>query len=663
MRWHIGVRWSAWGPRGQLKVGERWSESLASLVGAAITALALPLTVVRLLPQVSLPLTLAVACGVLVSALLPVLTALATGALVGAVPAAVAAGPHSPAARAAVVALAVVGALFVATRLLVSLRTTLAAALGRRLDVHLRERVMQALNRPAGIAHLEDHETRDRIERALATSGARWRAGDTVAPLSSAASAWLQSAGATLVLARFSVPLALGWFGMWVVASHFIRREFLRGTEVANNQTSYMRRADYLRQLVMAPPAAKEVRVWGLVDWLTERLTEEQRRVLEPIWRERAQGHRVQVVTALGPGAAYVAVLVAIGLAAVRGEISLAELATYVAATQAVGAIILPGPDTLALAHGSGTVQPVLELERLSAAVEQREALRGTVAPTGMPGHCVRLEGVTFGYPRPADPAADAGPPVLQELDLCIPAGRSLAIVGENGAGKTTLVKLLARLYDPGAGRITVDGVDLRDIDPRAWQRRVAAVFQDFLRFALTARDNVALGAPERMHDQAALVEAARLAGALEVVERLPRGWDTVLSRQYRGGADLSGGQWQRLALARALFAARAGASILILDEPTAHLDVRAEAALYARFLELTRGLTTVLISHRFATVRRADRIVVLEGGRVVEDGTHTELLAAGGRYARMFMLQARRFAAPGRIEGAGGAGGAPAGG
>jgi len=602
--------------------------------------------IARLLPGVNGPSTLLAAAGVVLGAQLPLAATIATGALIGAVPAAVAAGPDSLPAHSAMTALAVVSALFVAIRALGLVRATLAASLGRRLDERLRERVMLALNRPARIAHLEDPATRDRIKRALDVSGGRWRAGDTVAPLASAASAWLQSAGATLVLARFSVPLALVWFAVWVVAAHFIRREFLRGAEVAYNQTKFVRRADYLQQLVMSPPAAKEVRVWGLVDWLIDRFAQETQRVLEPVWRERAQGKGVQAVTALALGAAYLAVLAAVGLAAVRGEITLRALATYLGVAQAVGAIILPGAETLALAHGAGAVPPVLELERLTAEAEQRDALRGAMAPTGMPRTGIRLEGVSFRYPSLDDRPGDSRPPVLQDLDLFIPAGRSLAIVGENGAGKTTLVKLIARLYDPTAGRITADGVDLREIDARAWQRRVTAVFRDFLHFALTARDNVALGAPEHLDDEAALVAAAGKAGALDVVERLPRGWDTILSRQYRGGADLSGGQWQRLALARALFAAQAGASLLVLDEPTANLDVRAEAALYERFLDITQGLTTILISHRFSTVRRADRIVVLDGGRVVEDGTHDALLAAGGRYAHMFALQAKRFVA-----------------
>ena len=233
---------------------------------------------------------------------------------------------------------------------------------------------------------------------------------------------------------------------------------------------------------------------------------------------------------------------------------------------------------------------------------------------------------------------------VFAGLDLTISVGSSLAIVGANGAGKTTLVKLLARLHEPQAGEIRIDGTPLRELDPAAWRRRMAVIFQDFVRYELPASDNVAFGCTGRLGDLEALDRAATRAGALDVVCRLPAGWATPLNRQYSGGADLSGGEWQRIALARALFAVEAGAGILVLDEPTANLDVRAEAALFEDFLDLTRGLTTILISHRFSTVRHADRICVLEGGVIVEDGSHDDLLTANGRYAQLFLLQAERF-------------------
>jgi len=235
---------------------------------------------------------------------------------------------------------------------------------------------------------------------------------------------------------------------------------------------------------------------------------------------------------------------------------------------------------------------------------------------------------------------------VLQDLDLEIPAGTSLAIVGENGAGKTTLVNLICGFYRPVAGRVTVDGVDLAEFDPAAWQRRIGAVFQDFARYPVTLRENIIFGGTGRAGWEARY-RAAEKAGLSAVAEGLPQNWYTTLSREFEGGTELSGGQWQRVALARALFALEAGARILVLDEPTANLDVRAEASLYNRFLELTSGLTTIIVSHRFSTVRRADRIVVVHQGRIVESGNHSQLLALGGRYHRMFGLQARHYQPP----------------
>jgi ATP-binding cassette subfamily B protein len=235
---------------------------------------------------------------------------------------------------------------------------------------------------------------------------------------------------------------------------------------------------------------------------------------------------------------------------------------------------------------------------------------------------------VRFGYPTTNET-------VLEGLDLTIPAGSSLAIVGQNGAGKTTLAKLLCRLYEPQAGSIEVDGVDLRELELESWRSRVTAVFQDFVRFELPLRDNVApRGAPDDVI-RAALADA----GASQLGEL-----NTVLARGYEGGTDLSGGQWQRVALARALCAVRQGANVVLLDEPTAQLDVRGEAEIFERILRATADVTTILVSHRFSTVRHADRICVLEHGRVIELGTHEELMAARGRYCTMFELQAQRF-------------------
>jgi ABC-type multidrug transport system fused ATPase/permease subunit len=253
-----------------------------------------------------------------------------------------------------------------------------------------------------------------------------------------------------------------------------------------------------------------------------------------------------------------------------------------------------------------------------------------------MPAAEIRFRDVHFTYPA-------GGAPVLDGFDLSIPAGTSLAIVGQNGAGKTTLAKLLCRLYDPQSGAIEVDGTDLREIDPASWRSRLTAVFQDFVRFELPLRDNVApAGAPDE-----AVVAALSAAGADHLASL-----DTVLSRGYKDGTDLSGGQWQRVALARALARVEMGAGVVLLDEPTAQLDVRGEAEIFERILAATKDCTTILISHRFSTVRQADRICVLEHGRLLELGTHDELMALGGRYRTMFDLQAQRFALGGAEEG-----------
>jgi len=251
------------------------------------------------------------------------------------------------------------------------------------------------------------------------------------------------------------------------------------------------------------------------------------------------------------------------------------------------------------------------------------------------PAREIRLRDVSFAYP--------AGAPVLEHFDLTIPAGSSLAIVGQNGAGKTTIAKLLCRLYDPQSGAIEVDGVDIRKFDLASWRARVTAVFQDFMRLELPLRDNVApAGAPDYI-----VRDALESAGATKLAAL-----DTVLARGYDDGTDLSGGQWQRIALARALCAVKLGAGVVLLDEPTAQLDVRGEAEIFDRLLAATRHCTTVLISHRFSTVRHADRICVLEHGRVIELGTHEELMALAGRYRTMFDLQAQRFNVP-DLEGA----------
>jgi ATP-binding cassette, subfamily B, bacterial len=384
------------------------------------------------------------------------------------------------------------------------------------------------------------------------------------------------------------------------------------------------------------PPAAKELRVFGLPDWVLGRFLASRRRLHRLQYEATRMRERSLLLSLAVVLAANVLVFWMLGAAALDGRLALGSLIAY--ATAAAGtSMIAFGGLNWAL---DGAAAPVAAVARLTGAMGRAGMVASGSRPAdGMPARQVRFSDVTFAYP------ASPGQPVLKRLSLEIPAGSSLAIVGQNGAGKTTLAKLLCRLYDPQSGAIEVDGTDLRDLDLESWRRQVTAVFQDFVRFELTLRENVVprgaatpAASPGDLEDTvaAALAEAGA-AGLADL--------DTVLAKGYTGGTELSGGQWQRVALARALAAVRLGAGLVLLDEPTAQLDVRGETEIFERILAATRSCTTILISHRFNTVRHVDRIAVVADGAVVELGSHDELMAKRGRYWRMFSLQAERFA------------------
>jgi len=263
------------------------------------------------------------------------------------------------------------------------------------------------------------------------------------------------------------------------------------------------------------------------------------------------------------------------------------------------------------------------------------DALAGSATAGPDPADGVRFEHVSFTYPG-------AGEPAVQDVSLHLQPGHSLALVGENGSGKTTLIKLLTRLYVPSSGRITLDGLDLAEWSPAALRRRVAVIFQDFARYQLKVGENIGVGDVEHFEDEARWRDAAALATASPFVADLPAGYHTQLGKWFKDGRELSGGQWQKIALARAFI--REGADILVLDEPTAAMDARAEAQVFEQFRELARERMVILISHRFSTVRMADRIVVIQGGRILEQGNHEALMALDGHYAHLFTLQARGY-------------------
>jgi ATP-binding cassette subfamily B protein len=574
--------------------------------------------------EANLPLTAGlVAASTLAGLLLPVF-ALATGALVQAV----------RLGEPTLGPLALVAGLFLVLRGLAPLRREISELLWRQVDEHLARRVMAAMAAPCGLAHVEDPAILDKVAQAQgAVTGAT--PGQAVAHFGVV---WMQRIQALLSLGlvflyQWWAGLLLG--GAYVAAFAISRWHWDQVTLVVLGRTDRLRRAYYLRTLAIGSDLAKEGRVFGLADWLVQGYRTSWLSTMLDVWQKRREGWLVVVGTALLLLAVDALVLGSVVRDAMEGAITVGMAVTVAQSILTAGMLILYLEGHWWLAEAGTAVERVEELEEAAARVGRAETLARSA--DGMPAHSIAFENVTFVYPGSATP-------VLDGLTLEIEAGRSLAIVGENGAGKTTLVKLIARLYEPTSGRITVDGVDLREISPTSWRQRISAVFQDFATFELTAHDNVAFGALRAANDSEAVSRAARDAGAAPIVERLPEGWNTTLSRQFTQGTQLSTGEWQRLALARALFGVAAGAGVLILDEPTASLDVRGEAEVYQRFLELTRGTTTLVISHRFSTVRRADRIVVLEDGRVIEDGTHEELLSLGGRYSTMYYLQASRF-------------------
>ena len=405
------------------------------------------------------------------------------------------------------------------------------------------------------------------------------------------------------------------------------------GYNIARWGSRLLRRMNYMVNLVTTDSFAKEVKLFGLGHYFIERYRliasafyDTQR---SQVVRRYMTGFALGNISTLVTSITYLY----IALQAIAGRLSLGALTAY---TQA--AVQVQNSIQSVLSGFSGMYEHNLYLNNLVELMAKEPSMPVAAQPVPVPQPLrgeIRFENVTFAYPGSETLALD-------NVSFTVKAGETLAVVGRNGAGKTTLFKLICRLYDPSQGRILIDGVDLRDFDPAELRRQIGAMFQDYVDYQATAAENIGLGSLPDIANRDAVVSASKQAGSDELIAKLPAGYDTALGKWFDAGVNLSGGEWQKVALARAFM--REDARILLLDEPTSALDAQAEFDLFERLQSLTHGRTAVYISHRFSTVRRADRIIFLEHGRLVEEGTHEELMRLNGRYAKLFRMQAAAY-------------------
>jgi ABC-type multidrug transport system fused ATPase/permease subunit len=587
------------------------------------------MSLLRLLRHAGAGLMIALSSVLVAQALLPAAAALATAALIDAL-----GGDFT-------LPLLAVGGILLAGQLgTVAFRALRLPVVGR-IDAAHRAEMASLASATATVEVIERPEVQDLL-RTAAADPMEWvektPGQGSVAQLSLLVRhlGWVSSAAVVTAWSPWLVP---GLVFPALLVGEISRRQWIRHFYVWMDGIAHHRRYLYWGEQATSVAEAKELRVFGLRDWVVERHNKHMRAHLDPVWADdqvMAIGRwRQFAATVLPLGAVFAAV--AYGAAVGDGSVGLAS--AVLAASWGVFSSV-------------SSMGPLVTVEGALPGVRSAQQLRRELASSGTAGMVargaptwqtpkgdpplVRFESVGFTYPGTALA-------VLDGVELSIAPGEKLAIVGLNGAGKSTLVKLLCGLYTPTAGRITADGEDIAAIGPTAWRTRLAVVFQDFVKYRLSLLDNIALGRPRQV-DWAAAEAAAADVGLTDVVARLPSGWDTPLSPSRNGGVDLSGGQWQQVVLARALYAVRTGATILVLDEPTAHLDVRSELELFGRLSDLSKGVTTILISHRLSTVRRSDRIVLLHAGGVAEFGSHDVLMARGGRYAEMYTIQAERF-------------------
>lgn len=502
--------------------------------------------------------------------------------------------------------------------------------LGARLSITINLMILEK-SQTLDLKHFEDPEFYDRLTRARREASSR--------PLSVITDSFqllqnsLTLAGFIALLLSYNSWAVLGLFLSSLPAAYSELRFSSAAFRLRNWRAPETRQLNYMEFVLTNDTHAKEVKVLKI----GRRLIDRYRTLAEKLFREDKQLAKVRTVwgylLSLLSIVAFYGCYAVMAIGAAAGRMTLGQLTLYIAAFR-------QGQQSFqSILNALGSMyENNLYMSNLFSYLEE-SAL--PLPPAALPAPAViREEGIRFEKVGFRYAGQDRW--ALKDIDLFIPKGQSLALVGHNGAGKTTFIKLLTGLYEATEGRILVDGVDIRALDKEALHRRIAVVFQDFNRYQLTFAENVSIGSVEHEKDEERLMRAVASGGARDVLDQLPLGIQSPLGRWFQNGSELSGGQWQKIALARAFM--REEADILILDEPTAALDADAEYAVFERFRQLTQGRTSILISHRFPTVRMADRIVVIEGGKIIEEGTHTSLVAQNGRYAHLFKAQASGY-------------------
>ena len=511
-----------------------------------------------------------------------------------------------------------------AQRGIATCQTLLRALMGQRINMLILEKALTLK-----LAHFEDSEFYDKLTRARREASTR--------PLSLVTRTFgLVQNGISLV----SYGVLLVQFSPWTVLILIAGGvpEFLAEAKFSGDKFRLFRWRSpetrmqmYLETVLAREDYAKEVKLFRLGPKLLQRY----RDIFEKLFAEDRKLTLRRDSWGFGLGllgtAAFYGAYGWIALSAVRGVISLGQMTMYLLLFKQGQSAV-----SASLSAISGMYEDNLYLSNLYEYLEQPVPQQpGALQQGPRPGDGVRFEQVTFSYP-------DSEEPALRNIDLHLKPGESLALVGENGSGKTTLIKLLTRLYQPDAGRVLLDGLDLQQWDAEALRRRTGVIFQDFGRYQFLVGENIGAGDVSHFEDRQRWRQAAEMGMAADFIAKLPRQYDTQLGKWFKGGRELSGGQWQKIALARAFMRSRA--DLLVLDEPTATMDAAAEATIFDHFRELSRGKMTILISHRFSTVRMADQIIVIDKGRIVEQGSHEELMQLGGQYAYLFSLQAEGY-------------------